>query len=271
MGTEIHRTAIVDPKAVLGEGTTVGPYCVIGPRVVLGRGNKLGSHVVLDGHTTIGDENQFFPFSSIGSLPQDLKYRGEDSTVVIGNRNSIREYVTIQPGTAGGGMSTTVGDGNLFMVSSHVAHDSHVGSGNVVANGVALAGHVTLGNGAILGGLCGIHQFVRVGDNAMIGAGAMVDRDIPPASIAQGDRARLVGINVIGLGRKGCTEDSIARLKKVFREICLSSIPLEQRLAAAEEIAGADPLSSQFIRFVRESERGIAPSRRSTEGESSNS
>jgi UDP-N-acetylglucosamine acyltransferase len=158
--TDIHSTAVVAPEAEIGDGCSVGPYSVIGPKVKLGNGCRVGSHVVIEGNTTIGDENQIFQFASVGAAPQDLKYHGEDSTLQIGSRNIIREYVTLQPGTEGGGMQTTIGDQNLFMACCHVGHDCRVGHRNVFANSAALAGHVTIGNGVIVGGLSGVHQFV---------------------------------------------------------------------------------------------------------------
>ncbi|MCB0340336.1 MAG: acyl-ACP--UDP-N-acetylglucosamine O-acyltransferase, partial [Bdellovibrionales bacterium] len=157
---EVHPSAIIASGAVLGEGTSVGPYSIIGPNVVIGQNCQIGPHVVIEGFTTLGNDNRVFQFASVGSAPQDLKYKGEQSRLEIGSRNIIREYVTLQPGTAGGGMLSKIGDENLFMVSSHVGHDCRVGDKNVFANGVALAGHVQVGNGVILGGLSAIHQFV---------------------------------------------------------------------------------------------------------------
>ncbi|MCL4139356.1 UNVERIFIED_CONTAM: hypothetical protein GTU68_039304, partial [Idotea baltica] len=199
----IHSTAIIHEGASLGEGTEVGPYSVIGSKVKLGKNNIIKSHVVIEGNTEIGDENTFFQFASVGAAPQDLKFHGEDSKLIIGNKNTIREYVTLQPGTEGGGMLTSIGDQNLFMASSHVGHDCKVGNANVIANSVALAGHVTIHDFVIMGGLSAVHQFVRIGDSSMISGGSMVIKDIPPFSIAQGDRASLVGINKIGLERRG--------------------------------------------------------------------
>ncbi|NDC37605.1 MAG: acyl-ACP--UDP-N-acetylglucosamine O-acyltransferase [Proteobacteria bacterium] len=260
MSIQIHQTALVAEGAVLGEGTTVGPYSIIGPRVVLGRNNTVASHVVIEGNTRAGDENQFFQFCSIGSRPQDLKYNGEDSTVEIGHRNLIREYVTIQPGTRGGGMRTTVGDGNLLMGSVHIGHDSTVGNGNVIANGVAVAGHVSIGSFVIVGGLSGIHQFVRLGDLSFIGAGAMVSQDIPPFCMAQGDRASLVGLNKVGLQRRGYDEASILEIKRVYRELFVSRGNFRAKLdrLLTEASTGAPRV---LLEFISASSRGVAQGR----------
>jgi len=259
---EVHPTAIVAPGAVIGAGTTVGPYAVIGPHVVLGRANRIGPHVVLDGHTTFGDENTVFQFASIGSAPQDLKFRGEPSTLVLGDRNIIREYVTIQPGTKGGGMQTVVGSSNLFMANSHIGHDCRVGDGNVVANSVAVAGHVTIGSHVILGGLVAVHQFVRIGDLALLSGGSMVTQDIPPFCLAQGDRARLVGINVVGLERRGVSPADVRGIRAVYRTVFLGKGVFRDRITAARAaLDGAGP-ASRMLDFLEASERGVAAARR---------
>ena len=182
----IHSTAIVSRSAEIAKDVQVGPYSVIGPNVKIDSGTWVGAHVVVEGHTTIGKNNRLFQFASVGSAPQDLKYKGEPTLLIIGNSNIIREYVTIQPGTIQANGKTVVGDGNLFMASSHVGHDSIVGNGNVFANNVALAGHVTIQNKVIIGGMVGIHQFCTIGDHAMLSGGSMVVKDIPPYCIAQG-------------------------------------------------------------------------------------
>ena len=202
----IHPTAIIDPAAEIGPEVEIGPYSVIGPHVQLGSQCRIGPHVVIEGHTTLGEQCQISQFASLGAPPQDLKYKGEPSTLVIGRRNVIREYVTLQPGTASGHMTTTIGDENLFMASSHVAHDGIVGNRNVFANSVALGGHVTIGNSVILGGLVGIHQFVRIGDFAFISGGTLVGEDVPPycfGQFGQTPRGALRGVNTIGLKRAG--------------------------------------------------------------------
>ncbi len=258
---EIHATAIIAEGAILGEGTVVGPYTVIGPRVRIGARNRIGPHVVLEGNTTIGDENQIFQFASVGAVPQDLKYHGEESTLEIGNRNLIREYTTLQPGTEGGGMRTVIGNGNLFMACSHVGHDGRVGDNNVFANSVALSGHVTVGNRCIVGGLSGIHQFVHLGDLCLIGAGAMVSKDIPPYCMAQGDRARLVGLNTVGLKRAKFLEQDIRRMRELYRQIFFGEGTLRERLPALH--AGCADFASgrSFLDFISASSRGVATPR----------
>ena len=259
---EVHPTAIVAPGAVIGEGTTVGPYAVIGPHVVLGRANRIGPHVVLDGHTTFGDENTVFQFASIGSAPQDLKYRGEPSTLVLGDRNIIREYVTIQPGTKGGGMQTVVGSGNLFMANSHIGHDCRVGDGNVVANSVAVAGHVTICSHVILGGLAAIHQFVSIGDLALLSGGSMVVQDIPPFCLAQGDRAHLAGVNVVGLERRGFTAPEVQGIRAVYRTVFLGKGLFRDRITAARALVDGTGPAARMLDFLAGSERGVAVARR---------
>src|SRR3989440_11723229 len=188
---QIHPTAIVAPGATLAEDVSIGPYCVIGEEVVLGAGVKLIAHVVVDGRTTIGEGTRLFPFASIGLEPQDLKYRGENSELVIGRNNTVREYVTMNPGTEGGGMVTRIGDGCLFMVGAHVAHDCQIGNHVVMANNATLGGHVVIEDYAVLGGLCAVHQYVRIGRHAMIGGVSGVERDVIPYGPGMGGRGRL--------------------------------------------------------------------------------
>ena len=257
MVPRIHPTAVISDGAVIGEGTSVGPFSVVGPHVRVGKDNVIGPHVVLDGHTTLGDGNRIFQFSSIGAPPQDLKYRGEPSRLEIGDRNIIREYVTLQPGTEGGGMVTIIGDQNLFMSSAHIAHDVRVGSGCVFANSAAVAGHAVIGNRVTVGGMVGIHQFVRVGDYAMIGAGSMVAKDVPPFALAQGDRAGLAGINKIGLERAGFSDTEVAEARSAFRKLFLGSGTWQKRVEALGNGEGYGPLVKQLIAFVRASERGV--------------
>lgn len=260
MSIEIHPTALVAPEAKIGDGSSIGAYSIIGPKVTLGANSKVASHVVIEGNTKAGDGNEFFQFSSIGSRPQDLKYKGEDSVVEIGDRNTIREYVTIQPGTLGGGMRTVLGNGNLLMGSVHIGHDSIVGNSNILANGVAVAGHVRIGNGVTVGGLSGIHQFVQLGDLAFIAAGAMVSQDIPPFCMAQGDRAALVGLNKIGMQRKGLDSAVISEIKRLYRELFVADGPFRQKIekltSSVESEAGR-----AFLHFIANSERGVAHAR----------
>lgn len=264
----IHPTAVVAEGAIIGAETTIGPYCVVGSSVRLGQRNRILSHVVLDGHTTIGDDNTIYQFASVGAAPQDLKYRGEPSELLIGNKNIIREYATLQPGTEGGGMKTVIGDQNLFMACSHVGHDGQIGSRNIFANAATLAGHVTIGNGVVVGGLVAVHQFVRIGDLAMIGGGAMVAKDIAPFCTAQGDRASTVGLNTVGLQRAGISDGDIKLLRKVYRLIFVSGKRVQEALAEARSEFGESESVNIFLNFIAESERGIAPARsRNSAGE----
>lgn len=255
--SSIHPTAILEDGCKIGEGTTVGAYSIIGSQVVIGANNRIGPHVVIEGKTTIGNNNSIFQFASIGAAPQDLKYKGEDSRLEIGDNNMIREFVTLQPGTAGGGLVTRIGSFNLFMANSHAGHDGQIGSHNVFANSAALAGHVRVGDHVTIGGMCGIHQFVRLGDHCLLGAGSMVNKDIPPFCIAQGDRAGLAGINVIGLQRRGFSAEDISLLKKLYRDLFWGKGSFSHRIDAARKEIGDSSAGAALISFISESKRGI--------------
>lgn len=215
----IHANAIVEDGATIGEGAYVGPFCVVGPNVSLGDNTRLDSHVSVAGHTTIGPRTRIFPFSSIGSEPQDLKFGGEVTTLEIGEDVQIREHVTMNPGTEGGGGKTRIGDRCLFMVGTHVAHDCQVGSNVIFANNALIAGHVEVGDFAVLGGICAIHQYVRIGAHAMVGGMTGVERDVVPAGTVMGNRAHLAGLNLTGLKRRGFAKDDIHALRAAYREI----------------------------------------------------
>ena len=255
----IHTTAIVHPGARIAEGVEIGPYAVIGEHVSIGKGTKVGPHAVIDGWTEIGENNTIFHLASVGAAPQDLKYRGEQTYLRIGNNNTIREFATLHLGTVTGDGETTVGDGNLFMAYSHVAHDCHVGNHVVMANSATLAGHVTVEDYAILGGLCAVHQFVQIGESAMIGGGTMVASDVPPYTILTGEGRdlRLRGLNTIGLKRRGISDTAISSLKKAYKILALSGLKLTE---AVEKMKSEVPTSSEvehFIRFIEESKRGV--------------
>lgn len=215
----IHPSALVDPAARIGPGCEIGPFCVVGPQVRLGTGVVLKSHVVVTGDTDIGDETEIFPFASIGEVPQDLKFRGERTRLEIGARNRIREYVTMNPGTDGGGGVTRIGDDGLFMAGSHVAHDCMIGDRVILVNNVAIAGHCVLEDDVIVGGLSGVHQFVRIGRGAMIGAVTMVTADVIPFGLVQGPRGHLDGLNLVGLKRRGVSRDDIHALREMLGEL----------------------------------------------------
>jgi UDP-N-acetylglucosamine acyltransferase len=255
---QIHPTAIVAPGAVLARDVVIGPYCIIGEHVALGPGVELRAHVVIDGRTTIGGETRLFPFASIGLQPQDLKYRGEESSLVVGCRNTIREYVTMNPGTTGGGMVTRIGDECLFMVGAHVAHDCQIGDHVIMANNATLAGHVAVGDYAFLGGLCAVHQFVRIGRHAMIGGMSGVERDVIPYGQVIGNRARLIGLNIIGMQRRGFSREDIQALRNAYHFLFHSPGNLSDRVnETAERFAGSAPVED-IIRFIRaDSSRAI--------------
>jgi UDP-N-acetylglucosamine acyltransferase len=256
--SEIHPTAIVDPGAEIAEGVTIGPYCVVGPEVVLGAGVVLHAHVVIAGRTRIGAGTEIYPFASIGHPPQDLKYQGEPSELVIGERNKIREHVTINPGTAGGGMITRVGNDCLLMVGAHVAHDCEIGDHVVMANSAALGGHVIVGDHAIIGGLSAVHQFTRIGRFAMIGGLSAVVQDVIPYGSVVGDRARLSGLNIIGLKRSGFARDDIHALRTAYRLLFAAEGTKTERLADVGEMYSDNATVMEIVGFMSsDSLRGI--------------
>ena len=254
MTTEIHATAIIEKGAELGEGVKIGPYCVIGANVKLGNNVILKSHVAVDGYTTIGDSTVVFPFASLGHAPQDLKYMGEKSELIIGKHNKIREHVTMNPGTQDGKMKTVVGDNNLFMMSSHVAHDCVVGNNIVFANNATLAGHVEVGDYAIIGGLSAVHQFVRIGAYAMIGGMSGVEHDVIPFGLVKGERAHLAGLNYVGLERRGFTKEQVQSLMKAFKQIFEGSGTLSERTAKAANDYKDEQTVMRVIDFIRAKE-----------------
>ncbi|HRM76078.1 MAG TPA: acyl-ACP--UDP-N-acetylglucosamine O-acyltransferase, partial [Paracoccus sp. (in: a-proteobacteria)] len=214
----IHPSAVIDPAARIGDGCEIGPFCVVGPQVELGEGVELVSHAVVAGRTTIGPRTRIFPFASIGEVPQDLKFRGEKVRLEIGARNRIREYVTMNPGTEGGGGVTRIGDDGLFMAGSHVAHDCQIGNRVILVNNASVAGHCVLEDDVIVGGLSGVHQWVRIGRGAMIGAVTMVTADVIPYGLVQGPRGHLDGLNLVGLKRRGASREDIHALRGMLGE-----------------------------------------------------
>jgi UDP-N-acetylglucosamine acyltransferase len=248
---DIHPTAIIAPGARLGDGVRVGPYCIVGPQVTLGAGCVLHSHVVVDGHTELGQECAVFPFAAVGTPPQDLKYAGEASRLIVGPRTRIREHATLHPGTAGDRMETRVGAGCLLMVGCHVAHDCVLGDGVILANAATLGGHVHVGDGAIIGGLAAVHQFVRIGAGAIIGGMSGVEADVLPHARVKGERARLAGLNLIGLERRGADRAAIRSLRRLYDHIFADAGTLEARLDAAEAEFAGDPVAAEVIAFAR--------------------
>lgn len=251
----IHPTAIIDDGARIGNNCQIGPYCIVGPHVVLGDNITLKSHVVVEGRTTIGEGTTIYPFASIGTAPQDLKYHGEPSELIIGKNNTIREHVTMNPGTEIGGMKTVVGDNCLFMMATHVAHDCVIGDHVIMANNATLGGHVTVGNRVLIGGLAAVHQWVRIGDFAVIGGMSGVESDVIPFGRVKGERASLAGLNLVGLERGGFEKDQIRTIQKAFKSLFSDEGNLDQRL---EDIASAnqnDPLITQIVDFAKNRER----------------
>lgn len=255
--TKIHETALVDTKADLDTGVQVGPYSIVRAGVKVGKETKIKSHVVIEGRTTLGEGNVIFPFASIGSVPQDLKYKGEPSELVIGNNNTIREFVSLNPGTAGGGMVTRIGDRNLLMMYCHIAHDCILGSNNIIANGATLGGHVVIDDYVIVGGLVGIHQFVRIGSGAILGAGSMVSKDVPPFCNATGDRARLRGLNLEGLKRRGFSKETIETIKKAYRIIFQSKLRTKEAVEKVQQELPHSAEVDKLLAFIADSPRGI--------------
>ncbi len=219
----IHKTAIVDSKAKISNNVEIGPYCIIGPEVEIGTNSVLYSHVNIVGNTKIGENNHIYPFSSIGTPPQDLKYKGEKNSLVIGNNNKFREYVNINPGTEQGGGVTRIGDNNLFMVYCHVAHDCKISDSVVLANNVQVGGHVSIEQNAIVGGSCAIHQFSRIGESAMIGGMTGVLSDVIPFGLSMGNRNNLMGLNLIGLRRSKVSNDNIKKIQLAYEIIFKTS------------------------------------------------
>jgi UDP-N-acetylglucosamine acyltransferase len=257
-GVRIHPTAIVAAGAELAADVSVGAYSLIGPDVQLGAGTVVAAHVVIEGRTKIGARNQIFQFASVGAVPQDLKYHGEPSELVLGDDNRIREFCTLQPGTEGGGMLTRVGSGNLLMNYSHIAHDCLLGDRIVIANGVQLGGHVVIEDGVVVGALAGIHQFVRIGETAIVGAGSMVSLDVPPFCNATGDRATLHGLNTVGLKRRGFSDATIQALKRAYRIVFHSGLRVADAAARVRAEIPSLPEVERFVSFIERSERGVA-------------
>ena len=249
---EIHSSAIIDPKAQLGADVNIGPYCVVGSNVQLGDGVRLVAHVVVDGRTNIGPKTAIYPFASIGHPPQDLKYHGEPSTLEIGANNQIREHVTMNPGTEGGGMVTRVGDNGLFMMGAHVAHDCQVGNNVIMANNAGLAGHVTVGDYAIIAGHAVVQQFVRIGAHAMIGGMSAVVADVIPYGMVTGERAHLAGLNIVGLERRGFGREDIHALRSAYRMLFASEGTMAERLDDVAEHYAGHPIVNNIVEFIRD-------------------
>jgi UDP-N-acetylglucosamine acyltransferase len=254
----IHQTAIIDSKARIADDVEIGPYSIVGAGVEIGAGTIIGPHVVVMGPCKIGCDNRIFQFSSIGEAPQDKKYQGEPTWLILGDRNVIREYVTLNRGTDDGNGKTVIGSDNLFMAYSHVAHDCVIGDHAVFANAASLSGHVEVGDYAVLGGFTSVHQFTQIGSKAFCGLGSVVTQDIPPFSTAAGNRARVIGINKEGLKRTGFSADLIRALHKSFRELLKSRGSKQDVFANLQPLCDKYPEVEEFVNFVKNSKRGIA-------------
>ncbi len=253
----IHATAIIDPKAELGDGVTVGPYSVIGEHVKIGDGTVIDSHALIDRWTEIGSHCKLSSFTSIGTPPQDISYAGEETRIVIGDRNTIREYATIHRGTKKGGGITTVGSDNYIMAYVHIAHDCLIGNHIVMANAATLGGHVKVDDYAVIGGLTGVHQFVRIGAYSMVGACSAVSLDVPPYVSAVGNRAELFGLNIVGLRRQGFDKARVQKIKKAYNILFRSKLQLKDAIVnVLEEVPDSEDVV-KMVKFIQETKRGI--------------
>jgi UDP-N-acetylglucosamine acyltransferase len=253
----IHSTAIVHPGAEINTGVRIGPYSIIEDDVVIDADTEIGPHVVIKSFTRIGSYCRIHQFSSIGDVPQDLKFAGEQTQLTIGDRNIIREYVTLNRGTAAGGGVTSLGNDNVILAYAHVAHDCIIGNKVIMSNCATLAGHISIDDYAIIGGLAAIHQFVRIGTHAFIGGKSAVTKDIPPYVIAAGDRAQLYGLNKVGLRRRGFSEETVAALKAAYRLFFRSGLTVHQALEHASRELPDTPEIQCFLKFIQNSKRGI--------------
>ena len=246
----IHHSAIIDKNAVIDSSVIIGPYCIIGPNVEIKKNTVLKSNVIIEGHTEIGKNCSIYPFAVLGNPPQDLKYKGEMSKLIIGNNNVIREHATMNPGTEGGGLVTKVGNNCLIMIGAHIAHDCLLGDNIILANNASLAGHVQVDDFAILGGLSGVHQFVRIGSHAMVGGLSALESDVIPYGSVIGNRAYLSGLNIIGLKRRGFTREVIHDLRKAYRLLFAPEGTIQERIKdVSEEFKNNEPVM-YIVKFI---------------------
>jgi UDP-N-acetylglucosamine acyltransferase len=253
----IHESAIVDTNAEIDETAEIGPFCIIGAGVNISGGVKLQSNVVIEGRTEIGEGTHIYPFASIGLPPQDTKYKGEETSLKIGSNNLIREYVTIHRASVDGDGLTEVGDNCFIMAYAHIAHDCKIGSNVIMANAATIAGHVSVGNHAVLGGLIAVHQFTRIGDYSMVGGLSGIGQDIPPYMIASGARAKLFGLNLVGLKRHGFSEEAISELKKAYKILFREKNTLKQAIKKVQEEVPYTDEIQHLIEFINQNKRGI--------------
>lgn len=261
MSGNIHPTALVDPAAQIDASARIGPYCVIGPNVTIGAGTEIGPHCVIDGVTTIGRDNRFYRFCSIGGMPQDKKYAGEPTRLIIGDRNTVREFTTFNTGTVQDGGVTTLGNDNWIMAYVHIAHDCHVGNNTILANSVQLGGHVHVGDWAIVGGLTGVHQFSKIGAHSMTGGNSSLMQDAPPYVLSAGNPCRPVGINVEGLKRRNFSPAAISALRDAYKAIYRRGLTLEQACAELRARQQTEPAVAPILQvmldFIDASNRGL--------------
>lgn len=255
--SEIHKTAIISPKAEIDKEVVIGPYCIIGDNVKIGRGSRLINHVQIEGITEIGQNCTIFPFAMIGFPPQDLKYKGEPTGVRIGNNNIIREYVTIHRASVSGDGWTEIGDGNFIMAYVHIAHDCKIGNSVIMANLATLAGHVQVEDFAFIGGLVAVHQFTRIGAYAMIGGFSGVGQDVPPFTMASGPRAKLYGLNSVGLKRRGFSDETINILKKAYKILFRDKLQLKEAIEKVKKELPQIPEITHLLEFIEANKRGI--------------
>lgn len=253
----IHESAIIDSGAEIDGNAEIGPFCIIGSGVTIAGGVKLQSNVVIEGNTEIGEGTQIYPFASIGLPPQDTKYKGEESGLRIGSNNVIREYVTVHRASVGGDGLTELGDNCFIMAYAHIAHDCKIGTSVIMANAATIAGHVSIGNHSVLGGLVAVHQFTRIGDYSMVGGLSGIGQDIPPYMIASGPRAKLFGLNVVGLKRHGFSEEAISELKKAYKILFREKNTLKQAIKKVQEELPFTDEIQHLIDFINQNKRGI--------------
>jgi UDP-N-acetylglucosamine acyltransferase len=253
----IHETSIISDGAIIEPGAQIGPYCIIGSNVKIGKGVKLHAHVCVDGYTEIGEDTVIFPFACIGYQPQDMKYKGEDSRLIIGKRNIIREHVTIHPGTAADNMLTRIGDDCLIMVGVHIAHDCVIGNNVIMANNSVLAGHVVIGEGVRLGGMTAYQQRVRIGNHAMIGGGSLVAKDVIPYGLVFGERAKLQGLNIVGMRRKGVTNKEIELLQRAYEGLFGGPhhLTFQEKMSKVEKELGHSKFLAELLDFIKDNNK----------------
>lgn len=257
MATNIHPTALVSPKAELGEGVVIGHCAIVEDNVVIGDHSRVEPFASVKSYTRMGKNNTIHSYAMVGGIPQDLKFHGEESWLEMGNNNHVREFATLHRGTEGGGGVTKIGDGNLLMAYTHIAHDCRLGNQIIMSNAATLAGHVIVGDGAILGGLCAVHQFCRIGTHAFVGGMSGIGMDVPPFMLASGHRADLHGPNLVGLRRMQASRETLAALRSAYRTIWLSGIPRQEALEQVEKNYSSFPEVLQVVAFIRSAERGV--------------